>query len=82
MSMTLKQAIKEADRVCVSVYMNPGYAYQVKISKKEARIVAADYLDRTIKPGLAVRDRLERIVANYDITPGTRFKMLYLGCAS
>ena len=49
--MTLRQAIKKADRIFVSVHMNPGTSYSIKISKKDARIVSKDYLDEEFIPG-------------------------------
>lgn len=74
--MTLRQAIKEADRICVSVHMNPGISYQVKISKKDARIIARHYLNQSFEDNF-IENEEGSIVANYD--ERTSFKTLYLG---
>ncbi len=74
--MTLKQAIKEADNIRVSVHMNPGISYQVRISKKDARIIARDYLDRSFEHE-NIENEEGSIVANYD--ERTSYKTLYLG---
>ena len=74
--MTLRQAIKEADRIFVSVHMNPGTLWQVKISKKDARIIAGDYLE-WLFVNETICNEEGSIVANYD--ERTSFKTLYLG---
>ena len=65
--MTLKQAIKQADRIRVSVHMNPGYSDSIKISKKDARIVSERYLDQEF-----LRDNIQNeegsIIAFYDVS--------------
>ena len=78
--MTLKQAIKQADRIRVSVHMNPGYSDSIKISKKDARIVSERYLDQEF-----LRDNIQNeegsIIAFYDVSKSIRghFSVLHLG---
>ena len=74
--MTLRQSIKEADRICVSVHLTPGISYQVKISKKDARIIARHYLNQSFEDNYNENEE-GSIVANYD--ERTSFKTLYLG---
>ncbi len=84
--MTLKQAIEEADRVRVPVRIDPSFTDYAQITKKMARVVASVYLDEEFTPGcgslqiqhLYVRGSASA-VATYEITPGTRMKILHLG---
>ena len=78
--MTLKQAIKEADRIFITVHMTPGISDKIKITKKDSKIISQDYLDREF-----VHDNIENeegsIIAFYDIERSFRghFSTLYLG---
>ena len=78
--MTLKQAIKQADNIFISVHMTPGISDKVKISKKDARIISKDYLNREF-----VDDNIENeegsIIAFNDVERSFRghFSDLYLG---
>ena len=60
--------------------MNPGIAYQIKISKKDARIISGDYLDRSFEHE-NIENEEGSIVANYDVSRSIRghFSTLYLG---
>ena len=78
--MTLKQAIKEANSIFVSVHMTPGISDKIKITKEDAEIISQDYLDRKF-----VDDNIENkegsIIAFLDIERSFRghISKLYLG---
>ena len=77
--MTLKQAIKEADQVRVPVRIERDTTYHAIIKKKEAKVIASDYLEEKIDPSSKFWLINCQGIARFEIVPGTGMKILYLG---
>jgi|13_taG_2_1085334.scaffolds.fasta_scaffold30758_5 hypothetical protein len=75
--MTLKQAIEEADRVRVPVRIERGFTYHAIITKRQAKVIASDYLEEKFVP--LSKFWLIKEIARFEIVPGTGTKILYLG---
>lgn len=86
--MTLKQAIKEADQVRVPVRIERDTTYHAIITKKEAKVIASDYLEENSSTGWCKATRATgsnfwliycHEIARFEIRPGTGVKILFLG---
>lgn len=80
MSMTLRQAIKQADQVRVPVRIERDTTYHAIIKKKEAKVIASDYLEENCSTGWCKFWIINcHTIARFEIVPGTGMKILYLG---
>lgn len=78
--MKLKEVIKKADAIFVSVHMSEGVNHAVKISKKTAKEISKDYLDCEFYHDNVENDQ-GSIIAYCDIPRLNRgyYTALYLG---